>query len=252
MGTKATALAANKMYNNAQEAFEDLFNKILKCGTLKEYNDDSKTTMAMHNVSFTIRHPRDRMIKTPWRKWNKKYAEREWAWYESKNRSVEELKKHAHIWDKMHGGDNIVNSNYGWQWSRSSQLAHIIELLKEDENTRQAWITIYDGKEHFQYKYDTPCTLSIGFYITRVGHNKEKALNMNVLMRSNDLVYGFCNDQYCFSKLQEQVARELGIRMGTYYHFAADMHIYKRHFDMQEKWLEEKRKEDNKYINFVV
>ena len=49
---------------------------------------------------------------------------------------------------------------------------------------------------------------------------------MAVLMRSNDLWYGFCNDQYCFSKLQELVALRLGIDVGEYYHFAHNLHIY--------------------------
>ena len=34
---------------------------------------------------------------------------------------------------------------------------------------------------------------------------------MCVVMRSNDLWFGFCNDQYCFSKLQELVADTTGI-----------------------------------------
>ena len=179
-----------------------------------------------------MRAPLDNNIKTSWRKWNPKYAEREWQWYLSQNRSVEELKKHAPIWDKMHGGDNIVNSNYGWQWGRSNQLDKTIEQLKKDKNTRQAWISIVDGKEKDQYQYDTPCTLAVGFSVHPCADNE---LNMTVLMRSNDLVYGFCNDQYCFSKLQELVATELGMEVGTYYHFAHDMHIYEKHFNLKQK-----------------
>ena len=49
---------------------------------------------------------------------------------------------------------------------------------------------------------------------------------MCVVMRSNDLWYGFCNDQYCFSKLQELVSQRAGYDMGTYYHFAHNLHIY--------------------------
>ena len=58
---------------------------------------------------------------------------------------------------------------------------------------------------------------------------------MTVVMRSNDLVYGFCNDQYCFSMLQEYVANELSIEVGTYTHIAHDLHIYERHYNMKEK-----------------
>lgn len=214
-------------FGNAQEAFESLYFDILDSGILTNVG-----TKAFYNVGFTIFDPQDRIINTPWRKWSEKYAEREWQWYLSKDRSVEELKKHAPIWDKMHGGDNIVNSNYGWQWERNNQLDKCIEQLKKNPDTRQAWISIFDGKEKDDYQFDTPCTLAVGFDIRPMQTNY---LNMTVIMRSNDLVYGFCNDQYCFSKLQELVAKELGLKVGTYYHFAHDLHIYKQHFDLWKR-----------------
>ena len=51
-------------------------------------------------------------------------------------------------------------------------------------------------------------------------------LNMCVTMRSNDLWYGFCNDQYCFSMIQKLVADELNIEVGEYYHYAHNLHLY--------------------------
>ena len=42
----------------------------------------------------------------------------------------------------------------------------------------------------------------------------------------NDLIFGFCNDQYCFSQLQKYVASKIGATVGDYYHFAQDLHIY--------------------------
>ena len=212
------------VYSNAQEAFEDLYDQIMCNGCNTKIG-----TKVLYNVGFEIIHPVDNNIKTPWRRWNPKYAEHEWQWYLSQNRSVEELKKHAPIWDKMHGGDNIVNSNYGWQWGRNNQLDKTIEQLKKNPDTRQAWISIFDGKEKDQYQYDTPCTLAIGF------DTAHDFLDMTVLMRYNDLVYGFCNDQYCFSKLQELVATELGLKIGTYYHFVHNMHIYEKHFNLKQK-----------------
>ena len=49
---------------------------------------------------------------------------------------------------------------------------------------------------------------------------------MAALMRSNDLWYGFCNDQYCFSMLQKLVADRLDIKVGEYYHYAHNLHLY--------------------------
>ena len=214
-------------FTNAQDAFEYLYNRILSCG----FYSDKQHTMAQFNVGFYIINPKDRDINTNWRKWSKKYAEREWQWYLSQNRSVEEIKKFAPTWDKMHNGDNLVNSNYGWQWGRNNQLDKCIEQLKKDKSTRQAWISIFDGKEKDMYQFDTPCTLAVGFYVLPFDESK---LNMTVTMRSNDLVYGFCNDQYCFSKLQELVANELDMEVGEYYHFAHNLHIYDYHFNLKK------------------
>lgn len=209
-----------RSYKNATEAFEALYTEINYSGERSENG-----TRRILNVGFYIQNPLDNRIKSPFRKWNIGYAIREFEWYLSRNRSVSELKKFAPIWDKMHGGDNIVNSNYGYLWNENNQLHKTIQKLFEDPNTRQAWITLFDGKNKDQYEYDTPCTLNIGFSI-----EKEK-LNMTILMRSNDLWYGFCNDQFCFSSLQEVVAGMLDLEVGWYYHYAADMHLYADQFN---------------------
>ena len=213
-------------FQTATEAFEKLFFEIQHTGVLTNVG-----TKALYNIGFSIENPIERVITTPWRKFSTKYAEKEYEWYLSGDRSVEEIKKYAKIWDKMHNGDNIVNSNYGWQWMRENQLDKCIEQLKKNNDTRQAWFTIFDGKEKDMYEFDTPCTLSVGFDI-KPHINK---LDMTVLMRSNDLVFGFCNDQYCWTKLQETIANELNIPIGSYYHFAHDLHIYERHYNMNLK-----------------
>ena len=120
----------------------------------------------------------------------------------------------------MADSDGKVNSNYGYQWERNQQIDYVIGLLRTNKDTRQAAISIYDGKEHRNYNTDTPCTYAIQFTIM---HGR---LDMCVTMRSNDLWYGFCNDQYQFSKLQEMVSKRLNIETGIYYHFAHNMHLY--------------------------
>ena len=65
---------------------------------------------------------------------------------------------------------------------------------------------------------------------------------MSVVMRSNDLWYGFCNDQYCFSRLQSLVAREVGVEMGEYYHFAHNLHIYNNKLPNAVNWINFKNK----------
>jgi thymidylate synthase len=205
-------------FKTSEKAFEYYYDKILNAGIPLD------NTKYLQNVGFYIKEPLNNSINLNWRKWKPDYAEYEWNWYLSENRSVEEIKKKAKIWDSMHNGDNIVNSNYGYQWNRNGQLDHVINELTNKPTSRRAVISIYDGKEHQLHSYDTPCTLSISFNIS---NNK---LNMSVIMRSNDLWFGFCNDQYCFSKLQELVAKRLNKKIGWYYHFAHNLHLYERHY----------------------
>ena len=209
----------NKVFRNANEAYEYLHDQILQNGVA--FGD----TKALFNVGFYITDPKDRKIINRERKWSEEYAEAEWQWYLSGDDSVDKLGeiygKVPAIWERMAiGPKRLVNSNYGWQWQRTDQLNHIIKLLKNNTDTRQAAISIYDAKEHIKYDNDTPCTYAVQFTIVN------KRLDMCVTMRSNDLWYGFCNDQYQFSKLQEMVSKQLNIETGVYYHFAHNMHLY--------------------------
>jgi len=217
-------------FKNADKAFNYYKKQIL------DYGIDFDDTQALFNVGFTITKPMDNHISCKQRNWKQDYAEAEWQWYLSGNRNVHKLEdlygKVPQIWKHMTDEDGNVNSNYGWQWKRVagvpyqggtkyvSQLRHVINSLKDNPRTRQAAISIYDGKEHNKYEFDTPCTYAIQFTITG------QSLNMCVTMRSNDLWYGFCNDQYCFSKLQLLVADELGLLVGEYFHFAHNLHLY--------------------------
>jgi thymidylate synthase len=191
---------------------------------IQEYGIDFDDTRALFNVGFEIKNPMSNLIEDQDRNWKWDYAEAEWQWYLTGLPNIKMLGeiygKVPEIWKRMANEEGYVNSNYGYQWQRNDQIDKVIELLKSNPRTRQATISIYDGKEIDKYEFDTPCTYAVQFTILN-GH-----LNMCVTMRSNDLWYGFCNDQYCFSKLQELVATKVGLPIGTYYHFAHNLHLY--------------------------
>ena len=175
-------------------------------------------------MGFYITDSQDNKIINKERNWKYDYAEAEWKWYLSEDRNINKLGeiygKIPEIWKRMADNDGNVNSNYGWQWGRNDQIDMVVAKLKHEKDTRQACISIYDGKEISDYAFDTPCTHAIQFTIV---HGR---LDMCVTMRSNDLWYGFCNDQYCFSKLQDMISLELEVEPGVYYHFAHNMHLY--------------------------
>ena len=210
---------ANK-FTNADEAFTYWY----QC--IENYGTEFAGTKALFNIGFQMDKPDEMNIKQHWRKWNVDYAEAEWQWYLSGDRNVEALGKLygkvPSIWKRMADKKGEVHSNYGYQWKRNEQLDKVIALLKRDPETRQAAISIYDGKEINTYWKDTPCTYAVQFTVVK------NHLNMAVTMRSNDLWYGFCNDQYCFAQLQKLVAEKTGYELGSYFHFAHNLHLYKK------------------------
>ena len=208
----------NTRFENANEAYEFLLDKTI------QYGEDFDDTKALFNCGFYIMNPQDNHITNKQRNWNLEYAEAEWQWYLSGDPSIDKLGelygKIPPIWEKMADSDRKVNSNYGYQWKRNAQIDYVCAKLKSNTDTRHAAISIYDAKEFDKYKKDTPCTYAVQFTIIN------KKLCMSVYMRSNDIWYGFCNDQYQFSMLQQLVAKRLTIEIGTYYHFAHNLHLY--------------------------
>ena len=208
----------NAKFETASDAFNFLYPKIKFDGV------DFGNTKALFDVGFYILNPIENAIHAKYRKWNKKYAEAEWQWYLSGDPNVSKLEelygKVPEIWCHMTDSKGEVRSNYGWQWQRNDQIDYVVAKLKNCKDTRHAAISIYDAKEWQTYQKDTPCTYAVQFTILN------NRLNMSVVMRSNDLWYGFCNDQYQFSMLQKMIAERLNIEIGTYYHFAHNLHLY--------------------------
>lgn len=208
-------------FDNAEKAFTHYYKLINLIG--KKHGN----TKALFNIGFYIINPLDNIIKNTSRKFNKDYAEFEWQWYLSGNKNAIEISKKAKTWLKCMDEYGEVNSNYGYQWNKGKQIDYVIKELSNNKNSRRASISIYDAKDRDNFKNDTPCTYAINFTI----FNNE--LNMSVLMRSNDLWYGFCNDQYCFSKLQQLISNKLKIKIGTYYHFTNNLHLYNNFLNKQ-------------------
>ena len=153
----------NKVFRTANVAYEYLHDQIIQHGVA--FGD----TKALFNVGFYITDPKNRKIINKERKWNEEYAEAEWQWYLSGDASIHKLGdiygKVPEIWKRMADQNGRVNSNYGYQWKRNDQIDMVVQMLKQNPETRQACISIYDGKEITDYAFDTPCTYAIQFTI---------------------------------------------------------------------------------------
>jgi len=70
-----------------------------------------------------------------------------------------------------------------------------------------------------------------------VGHERPRYLNMNVINRSNDIVWGlFGANVVHFSVLQEYLAAHIGLDVGVYHQITTNFHAYTERWK-PEKWL---------------
>lgn len=109
----------------------------------------------------------------------------------------------------------------------------MIERLQEKPDTRRAVIILLEPSDLEPEKQEAPCTAALQFIYRR------EHLHLVAMMRSNDAYLGFPHDVFCFTMMQELIARSLGARVGEYHHFATSLHLYGRDVDKVWRYLDE-------------
>jgi hypothetical protein len=129
--------------------------------------------------------------------------------------------------------DGRMHGAYGHRWREHfgvDQILETIRLLKTDPNTRRAVIAMWDPSADLNMrKKDIPCNTHIYF------RRADDRLNMSVLNRSNDLVWGALGSNIVhFSFLQELIAHAVDLKVGSMYQITNNLHIYERHWHFLE------------------
>lgn len=185
--------------------------------------------------SISIDDPTDLQIGYSLRKFSPLYAIGEFLWYLSGTKESKNIGKLAQMWLKISDENGEVESNYGtylkpqWDW--------VINELSNSKDSRRATFTINQPHHKSANSLDYPCTMYLQFLV------RDNKLHLHVSMRSNDAVYGYCNDVFNFCLFQQLMLNELNsrganIELGRYYHTAGSFHIYEKHFEMMEKICE--------------
>lgn len=101
-----------------------------------------------------------------------------------------------------------------------NQIERVIERLGRKPDTRRAVISLLEPDDLEPGEAEAPCTMGLQFI------RRRDRLHMVAMMRSNDAYKGFVHDVFCFTMMQEIIARSLGIKVGEYHHFATSLHLY--------------------------
>lgn len=128
------------------------------------------------------------------------------------------------IWNEyMHDGKMAYT--YNERIWRNDQLTKIIKRLKEDHDSRQLWLSIWDPNEDTDKLGGVsrvPCSLGYNFQY------RDGKLNIHYVMRSCDFNTHFINDVYLGIKLLEYVAEKTGLEVGSFTHTIFSLHVYKK------------------------
>jgi len=227
-----------KEYKDLNQAFVESIVDLVQTGDRVSSRGSNQIEKLFY--SMMIKDPSALSINVPARKFNPSYAVTEWMWYLGRNPYVNNIGKLAKIWIDIQDDNGMCESNYGcyllgdqWHW--------VVNELLNDRDSRRGTIVINQPYHKGKNEKDYPCTQYVHFFI------RDNKLHLGVNMRSNDAVFGFCNDVFTFCMFQQLMLNDLNwcigneehcgqtLELGHYYHNAGSFHIYERHWSMADK-----------------
>ena len=220
------------------EDIRDELKRLYKEGIFREGKYGK--TVEIQNAHFLA--DKDWIIREP----NYDYAKREIEWYESQSLYVKDIPGDVpKIWQSCADKDGKINSNYGWcifSNDNGSQYDHCLNRLLDDHHTREACM-IYTRPSmqvdcNSNEMHDFMCTYATQVFLNPINEFGYD-LDYTVFMRSNDAVYGFCNDAIWAKHVRDKIVADLnkcGLTAfpGKIIWNAGSLHVYERHF----KYLE--------------
>lgn len=146
----------------------------------------------------------------------------ELCWYLSGTAETDFICYYIKAYRRCDEGGRIFGG-YGprlFNWKGMDQIANVRALLRDKSSTRRAVIQLFDAGDLSAPHEDVPCTCTLQFLL------RSDRLHLVTYMRSNDALVGLPHDIFCFTMLQELIARDLGVEVGTYKHMVGSLHIY--------------------------
>lgn len=201
-----------------------------------EVNSGSRgETKELLGVALRISKPRARISRSENR--GKPFsALGELLWYLSGSDKLEFIAPYVSEYAKD-AVDGVLEGAYGPRLlamrGNIDQFASIENLLKRKRGSRRAVIQLFNAEDIAVDHKEIPCTTTLQF------HLRGELLHMSVTLRSNDAYWGLPHDVFCFTMLQEMMARRLGVEIGEYYQYVGSMHVYKDHYDDMREYVRE-------------
>lgn len=230
MGNKKATM---ETFDSLDDAYRFLISSVLSSGRFVAPRFDR--TLEVTAFSFTLGNVRRRLIENNARRLSLPLAIGEFCWHVSGSDDVRFIEYYARRWKEFaEHGSTVRGSCYGHRIfspgpDGRSQWQRIRDLLRKDFDSRRAVLIFHEQTSDFVEDKDISCATAMQFLV------RDSQLHAIVFMRSNDVIWGLPYDVFLFTMLQELLACELNLQLGTYTHVVGSLHIYERHFALAER-----------------
>lgn len=197
--------------------------------------DGNRGIIAGERIGATIKLtlPRARLSRTETR--GKIFsALGELLWYLAGDNKLDFISHYISAYSQESDDNVTVTSAYGPRLFNNqsiNQIDLVIKPLKANKNTKRAVIQLYDPHDLLHKR--PPCTTTLQFLV------RSDLVHLITTMRSNDAYIGLPHDIFCFTMLQEIVARTLEYEVGSYTHFVGSLHLYEKNRSKAQQFVQE-------------
>lgn len=239
-------------FTSATEALPHLLNNLLVGGSVIPSRNGETRELTMQHI--TVDQTTDPYIATPGRNVSLPAQIAETMWILAGRSDVEWLSNYLPQAPKFSDDGKTWRGGYGPRlrgWSVDAfahgpgednvdQLKYIIDLLREDPDTRRAVFTIYDPSTDSQPGKDIPCNNWVHFLA------RDGKLHAHVAIRSNDVMWGWSGiNSFEWSILNQVVAAYAGLLPGTITYDISSLHLYEHHYDKAQRIVDQTLLADN-------
>ena len=168
-----------------------------------------------------------------------KSAIKEMLWiYQDQSNSLDLLedKYNVHYWNDWEVGDSrTIGQRYGAVVKRHDITNKILKQLEANPWNRRNIISLWDYDAFEETDGLLPCAFQTMFDVRRV--DGEIYLDATLTQRSNDLLVAHHINAMQYVALQMMIAKHFGWKVGKFFYFINNLHIYDNQFEQAEELL---------------
>ncbi|WP_438836431.1 thymidylate synthase [Streptococcus pluranimalium] len=168
-----------------------------------------------------------------------KSAIKEVLWiYQDQSNSLDVLedKYNVHYWNDWEvDGSRTIGQRYGAVVKKHDIIAKILKQLEENPWNRRNVISLWDYEAFEETGGLLPCAFQTMFDVRRV--DGEIYLDATLTQRSNDMLVAHHINAMQYVALQMMIAKHFGWKVGKFFYFINNLHIYDNQFEQANELL---------------